>query len=403
MKKKPLACQLGMAGINFKHDRIDLCYRSIRGTRAQHTSVSEAVNDPILCNQRLELLNGNFPIGCYDCEFMEKQGVKSYRQRIKIGNKTDQRPDQWYIDNVDPTTGKIKHLKRLELRFNNVCNYACRHCSAEYSSTWETIIKQNPDIANFDYQNTKEIRTTSYSAYLEKLDLEKFIEDGPLEIEITGGEPFFQVPFYEFLEKVQPFASKINLMVTTNGSIAGKFKQYDVIGLLKNFQSINLKVSLDASESFYSYFRQGGDWNTVLKNVMFFKQLPQLILSPICTISVFQSARMPEIYRDYLKITTADNFSAGEVLHPPVLNPWGLPDPLKIKYLEEWETFRESLPENEKPWADTFATFSVQMLKSQTKDQNRLWKDFCSYTDKLDKIHNKRVFDYFPEWEQYWK
>ena len=51
---------------------------------------------------------------------------------------------------VDPVTGKVKQLKRIEFRFDNTCNFACRHCSAEYSSTWTKIVKNNPDLTEFD-------------------------------------------------------------------------------------------------------------------------------------------------------------------------------------------------------------------------------------------------------------
>jgi hypothetical protein len=129
-KKEPLICQLGMGGINFKHTRVDLCYRAIGGTHEQYTTFEEVMKDPELNRQRLSLLNGEFPLPqCRDCKQMEDAGAESYRQRIKLSDK----PNQWYIDNVNPETGEMRTLHRMEFRFNNTCNYACRHCMGVFN------------------------------------------------------------------------------------------------------------------------------------------------------------------------------------------------------------------------------------------------------------------------------
>jgi len=397
MSNNPLVCQLGMAGVNFKHNRVDLCYRSISGSTKKYQNIAEAVNDEELCSQRLQLLNGTWPSACFDCMYMEKQGAESYRQRIKFFPK---KTDQFYLDNVDSNTGKIKQLKRIEFRFDNTCNFACRHCSAEYSSSWEKIVRNNPDVAEFEGTDLKRFDPNSYATGLESLkEVGDFIKD-ELEIEITGGEPFFQHKFYECLEQLQPFAHNINLIVTTNGSIAGKFKKYDIRSLLSSFKDVYLKVSMDGSKSFFHYFRQGGDWDTSVANLNTFKSIPNVRVGPIVTISNMQAARMPEIYNDYFEINSNPrSFEAGEVLHPNMLNPVHIPPALKKRYLDEWEDFRNGLSNS--AHADRIGNFAVRMLKSNDGDP-KAWRDFCMYTDRLDRVHNKRIFDYFPEWEEFW-
>jgi len=394
--RTPLVCQLGMAGVNFKHNRVDLCYRSIRGTSKKYTKISEAVNDEELCRQRLQLTNGEWPKGCFDCEYMEKQGADSYRERIKLDRH---KPDQYWLDNVDPITGKVKTLRRIEFRFANTCNFLCRHCSPEYSSTWTKTVKANPTLSTFDNMEIP-MYPESYSTNIEDLsEVGNFIDE-TLEIEITGGEPFFQKKFYDCLEQLKPFAHKIKFIVTTNGSIAGKFKNYDIRNLLLPFKQVLLKVSMDGSKSFYNYFREGGDWDTVIKNIHSFKELPNITVSPVVTIANMQAARMPEIYNDFTEINPNPKwFEAGEVLHPDTLNPVHLPKPLKERYLKEWEDFTDGLSNS--AHANRIGDFAIRMLESNDGDQN-VWKKFCSYSDQLDKIHNKNIFDYFPEWEEYW-
>ena len=84
-QNKPLLCHLGMAGLNFKHDRVDLCYRAIEGTYEKHKTVEGVMNDPELNRQRLMLRNGEWPLPqCGDCKKMEEAGALSYRNRIRF-------------------------------------------------------------------------------------------------------------------------------------------------------------------------------------------------------------------------------------------------------------------------------------------------------------------------------
>ena len=77
-----------------------------------------------------------------------------------------------------------------------------------------------------------------------------------------------------------------------------------------------------------------------------------------------------------------------------------MPRPLKDRYLNDWLSYKEKLYDPEH-WADRVGDFSVKMFKSKDGDPKQ-WENFCRYTDALDKIHKKNVFDYFPEWEEFW-
>ena len=90
-----------------------------------------------------------------------------------------------------------------------------------------------------------------------------------------------------------------------------------------------------------------------------------------------------------------------EVLRPDMLNPIHLPQALKDRYLKEWNDFVETLPEEEHHFAHEVGDFTVAMLSSPERNEKE-WDNFCRYTDRLDEIFGKRVFDYFPEWEEYW-
>lgn len=398
-QKKPLLCHLGMAGINFKHDRVDLCYRAVEGTREKYKTFEDVMNDPELNRQRLMLLNGEWPLPqCGDCKKMEDAGALSYRNRIRFWNE-----DDWYLNNVDPKTGKMNVLHRVEFRFNNTCNYACRHCNSEYSTLWSKVVKNNPDLKTFNISNNQHVES-----YAQNLDLDSLIpyierlgEDEWLELEITGGEPFFQKEFYECLIKFQPYADKVRIITTSNGSIGGKFKGYDVVEILKPYSNVALKFSIDASKSFYEYFREGGNWDVVMKNIKRLKdEVPQTSVHPVITVTSMQAARLKEIYQEFKEFADPRDFDMCEVISPDILNPKYLPNELKLKYFQDWNSFVKTLPKEEMNVASFVGDFTTSSLL-QDGDEAK-WDEFCRYTDRLDEIFGKRVFDYFPEWEEYW-
>ena len=89
-----------------------------------------------------------------------------------------------------PTTGKVKHLEELSLDLTNTCNYACRHCSAEYSSCLDKDSKEQPvDLTEFEGTDLHKWGN-SYANNLESLDEIENLSYEDLEIEITGGEFF---------------------------------------------------------------------------------------------------------------------------------------------------------------------------------------------------------------------
>ena len=52
--------------------------------------------------------------------------------------------------------------------------------------------------------------------------------------------------------------------------------------------------------------------------------------------------------------------------------------------------------------ADRLAKFTVKMLELQTTEIPIFGITLVQYTNKLDRVHNKNIFDYFPEWEEFW-
>lgn len=437
--KKPLYCQLGMAGLNFKHNRLDLCYRAINGSNpingkdTQWKTIREALEDPILAKQRLALMNGTWPVQknrfgdevaspCGDCMQAEQAGFPSYREKIKFSDQID---EKWLTKNVCQKTGVMKHPVRIEFRFSNVCNLACRHCGTDYSTKWAKVVKNNKqELTEYNWLNRDNDRQyhseffgddsleNSTAALIDMKSLVPYLQRVKnheitgvpdfMEIEMTGGEPFFQKQTYDFLESVKEYAPWIVLIITTNGSIAGKFKDYNLNELLKPFGKVVLKFSLDADRHFYDYFREGGSYQRVRDNIESLrKDLPKASFEIVISTSNMQAARFANIYDEFKEITQPENFIMCEVQQPKIISPFVLPNELKETYLDNWNSYVSTLDTGEQHIANELAEFPVRCMEDRNFNEED-WDKFCKYTDRLDNIFNKRVFDYFPEWEEYW-
>ena len=83
------------------------------------------------------------------------------------------------------------------------------------------------------------------------------------------------------------------------------------------------------------------------------------------------------------------------------MNPIHMPRGLKDRYLNEWYDWMYTVDAEDRFHGKRVANFPIAMMKSDEGDPE-MWDKFCKYTDRLDEIFGKRVFDYFPEWKEYW-
>lgn len=155
-----------------------------------------------------------------------------------------------------------------ELNFNNTCNLSCRMCNGSLSSTWASLVKQQPNHAWH-----KDYTEINYQEHL-KFDKLEFYHELPnvRHIKILGGEPFLMKEVYRTLDYVvdSGHAKNINLHVTTN--VTQPFNDYwhNIIDKFKHFQ---LTCSVDGLGSRYEYIRPGAKFIEVSDRVKYLNDL----------------------------------------------------------------------------------------------------------------------------------
>ena len=157
-----------------------------------------------------------------------------------------------------------------EMNFNNTCNLACRMCNGSLSSTWASLVKQNP---NLDWHS--DFKNTAYQEHL-KYDKIEFYDELPKvrHIKLLGGEPMLMKEVYRMLTHVMEsgHAKNINLHITTN--LTQPFTDY-WHNVIRKFKSVQIMGSVDGIGKRYNYIRPGSNWDDVLENAKLVRDLQE--------------------------------------------------------------------------------------------------------------------------------
>lgn len=439
LKKEPLYCPHALGQLNLKSDRFTNCFKCPWGTMYDNNDTIdpyEMINTPELKELRKSLMNGEWPSNknCESCRSSEEIGYESTRQKeLKDAYESQGMNLDWYLNNVNED-GSIKAINYLEFRFRNSCNLACRHCSPDYSSQWNKIVEGRDNVSKLYKKKPNTVSPSqgvSTKKWVEFIisNIDKIEEQTSLGttntaktdlksklfiIETAGGEPFFQVEFYDLLQelnKYPEYKKKINFGITTNGIIVTKFKNIDVKSLLSGFGNLNIVLSLDASENFYQYFRARGTWQQATSGVIpLVKDIIKdnhVELAFSVTPTIFQCLRAEDMYKDFSKLLERDlnrrDVIISHLTYPNYLQMRWMPDELKTKLLKQFEEIKTRYEKNsgllrliEQPIKE------LSYNKINKNEQADNWKMFCNVTKELDDAHSTDVFDYFPELKEYW-
>jgi len=415
INKIKIFCPYANGSLNVKHEGSCVCYKGRSIIPIDNANnIDEFINNDEMKKIRLSLSEGVWPKNCLPCKEVEDLNQQSARNKVARSLKFKNK--KWLIDNLNDD-GSINNLLYLELRFKNTCNLACRHCTPAYSTKWNKVVEQLREQNYYSKREYKESLSKKISVkdwvdfIKHQIDSDAFKKDPELlfYLELTGGEPFFQLEFYDFLEllnELPEYKERIQFCVTTNGIIADRFKKYDLKKLLSGFGLIWIKLSLDASKEFYDYFRQGGTWkeassgvDRILNNlIQTNKKKVSISVSP----TVFQCLRFDDMYYDFKELfqnwkINNGKISVSDIFEPTYLKINNIHPDLKKILIKQIEKSKIKIND---PMFDNMVDLTLKQLY-QAGDI-REWKNFCDMTQRLDKIHGKNVFDFFPELQEYW-
>lgn len=234
---------------------------------------------------------------CYDLE-RGKKGFDHISDRVFYIRELKNIPMETYqINNFD--------LQTIDVRWSNLCNFACVYCSSEFSSKWSDELKirhavpsdqQLTDFKNYIYDHADQLR----------------------HVYLAGGEPLLMKENLTLLEKLNPSA---NIRINTNLSKVDT-RVFDAVCKFKN---VHWTVSVETIAEEFEYIRHGGSWVDFLDNLAIIKQLNHKISFNMLHFMLNYNSIFDCV--DFLKQLGFHNnsFVIGALLKPEYLNIRHLP------------------------------------------------------------------------------
>lgn len=161
-----------------------------------------------------------------------------------------------------------------DYRISNLCNFKCRMCGDQLSSSWESERRQMKNwTPEGDPWMTPENRTklqTFTREVLEKELWQAVHEERIEEIYWVGGEPLMFQIHWDIMEHLVKTGQSKNVVVRYNTNLSRvEWKGIKLYDLLKHFKHVNISASIDGTGKIVEYVRDGIKWDRWLDN---FKQ-----------------------------------------------------------------------------------------------------------------------------------
>jgi len=293
------------------------------------------------------------------------------------------------------------HIKYMDIRFSNICNFRCRTCGPQLSSRWHRdMVKIYPDSwKKVSWPGPAIIKVVNNS-HINWEEIEELLPNLE-EAYFAGGEPLIMEEHYQILKLL---ADKklyhVKLRYNTNFSEM-KYKKLDVMKIWNEFETVEIGASLDGAGKRGEYIRKDTKWEKIEENRRRMLEVcPDVSFWVSCTVSLMNAWHLPDFHRDWVekKLIRVEEFHENILLFPEHYRVQALParykDKIREKYLKYLDEIKDE-PDNERAlrFFQTILTFMDQ------KDLTCHLPDFREYTRTLDRIRNERFEDVFPEYE----
>ena len=366
------------------------------------------INDNHFKQLRLDMLNGVENKNCFDCINLEKNTGHSYRKDFNRDFT-----DELYRVQETQEDGTIKDFDviYLDFRFSNVCNFKCRSCQPEWSSTWA---KEARDNDKHPY--------TEWDGHIPRYDItqDEFISkfEGSLskvkKIYFAGGEPLAAKEHYWILDYlIKNNNTNVLIDYNTNLSMLKNNKlKLSVVDYWEKFENISLRVSIDGMGSKAEYIRKGTDWKLIEDNFKYVRQrLPNVNIGISSVFQLFNAIHLADFYQDWIdkKIITEktiENIFVIPLIGPIHLSSQVLPNEIKDLVVKRWNVFKRNnkwlLANSEHGSFMSSLTRSIQHMKSEELYETHK-TEFEKFTLYLDKIRKESFSDIFPELKKHYE
>jgi organic radical activating enzyme len=364
--------------------------RSLVLGNVKNNTMEEIFNNDVTKQLRLDMLNevqSDCCKLCYDRETISPHTYRTFGKEY-FGDKFDETVAK---TNEDGSVDEFK-MRLLDIRFSNICNFACRTCGSDFSSKWGAEQKK------LGLQDWVTIHADDHTGKLLE-EVQQHLDHTSV-LYFAGGEPLIMDEHYVILEEmIRRGRTDVLLRYNTNGSSIN-YKDKDLLDLWKNFNKIDIQASVDHYGERAEYIRHGTDWGVVESNLIKFRELPNVNFGVATVLSVFNYLTITDFYKymldknlirqedhqTYLSMTT----------HPTFYSATALPKQLKEYGTYIVKQYAPTLQQGHvvKQYLDLAMSF---VHSTDTWNRNR--REFLYHTKERDLVRGESFIKVFPELE----
>ena len=302
----PHFCPMPWTGLMYNFDgTVKNCIRSDAKTGAlgniKDTPIDQILLGDINVTKQQNIVNHTPAAGCHTCYDLErgKKGFDIISDRIFYIKEFKKNP----VDQYQPGQ---HDLQAVDVRWTNLCNFACVYCGPEFSSRWAdelAVVLDRPT----------EAQQTNFTQYIyDHADTLKHVY-------LAGGEPLLMKQNLDLLSKLNP---DVNLRINTNLSKVDT----GVFDAVCQFKNVHWTISVETQAEEFEYIRFGGSWHDFCENLNRVRKLGHRISFNMLWFLLNYNTVFDCV--DYLKGLGFHNnsFVIGALLSPEYLNIRHLPD-----------------------------------------------------------------------------
>lgn len=335
--------------------------------------LSEVWNSDTIENFRKHMLSNGKHKQCKRCWDEEQVGYESERLKTNKQGHTLENYKQGPV--------------QLALKISNVCNLRCRSCNSIDSVTLSVEGKKyakNPEWKNnFYYRETKRKEFTDQQ-------IEEIVEwsSNLKKLELYGGEPLLDPQTFNLLKKLVNTGRANQIQINLSTNITHRISAEN-IDILKQFNHVNINLSIDGWGKRFEYLRHPGNWQEVYTNIYWFKQLYNskiinLDILPVCTVTAMNVYYIGELADNlYYKFNLKPYYILSTF--PRYYSIMNIPKNIGHKIVAHLDKH-------------TITDLSAIKKACITPANNTEWEKFWRWNNMVDAYREQKFSEVFPEY-----
>ena len=349
-------------------------------------TLEEIWQDKPMQQLRADMLSETLNAACTRCYEQEESGFFS-------GRKSANKHHGHHIKKLESNPFEMTYW---DIRFSNLCNLSCRSCGHIFSSSWYQ------DQAKLVGGNWKAQNKVLNYAGRTETDMWTQLEphlDHVEQIYFAGGEPLLMEEHYRILDElVRRKRFDVRLIYNTNFTHTD-LKGNSVFEYWKQFDSVAVGASLDASGARGEYIRKGTVWAVVEQNRRdMLKICPEVDFYISPTLSIMNAWHLPDFHRDWVAkgLIRTQDLNVNILQDPPHYRIDIAPAEYKGALLARYREHITWLG-GQDPLQRATQGFESAITFMTATNNTSLIDTFWRKTHELDAIRKENILDVIPE------